>query len=219
MAQDNATSVNGTHIRITRLGADGKPLVGTKNSYVTKAFVSLSLSPEFEDGDEFTRKAASGEVCVSVRTADTLKRVNISISLCNVDPEFTQMISGGVLLESTGGTPESIGWLAPEVGTDPMPNGVAIEVWSKATLNGKPAPTNPYYHWLVPYAVMRLSGEQVIQNDLLETSFEGWGVGNAAFGDGPAAPLWPWQSDRAYGYTRSSTLPTGTGYQAVVADV
>lgn len=217
MAQDNATSVNGTHIRITRLGANGAPLVGTNNSYVTKAFVSLSLSPEFEDGDELTRKAASGEVCVSHKTADTLKRVNISISLCNVDPEFTQMISGGVLLED--GSSNSVGWLAPQIGVDALPNGVAIEVWSKATLNGKPAPVNPYYHWLVPYAVMRLSGEQVIQNDLLETTFEGWGVGNAAFDDGPAAPLWPWQSDRAYGYTRTSTVPAGVGYQAVVADV
>lgn len=213
MAQDNATSVNGTHIRITRLGSNGAPLSGANNSYITKAFVSLSLSPEFEDGDEFTRKAASGDVCVSVRTADSLKRVNLSISLCNVDPEFTQMISGGVLLESTPGN--TVGWLAPEVGVDPNPNGVAIEVWSKATLNGKPAPTDPYYHWLIPYAVMRLSGEQVIQNDLLETTFEGWGVGNAAFGDGPAAPLWPWQSDRAYGYTRTSSVPSTTGFQAV----
>jgi hypothetical protein len=218
MAQDYAASVSGTHIRITRLGPDGAPLVGTDNSYVTKAFVSMSMSPEFEDGDEFTRKTAAGEVCISVKTPDTLKRVTLSISLCNPDPEFTQMLAGGMLLSEAGTPTNTLGWLAPQTGIDPTPNGVAIEVWSKAMLNGKPAPVNPYYHWLVPYAVMRLSGEQVIQNDILETTFEGWGVGNAAFDDGPAAPFWPWQSDRAYGYTRTASLPVGTGYQAVVAD-
>ena len=218
MAQDYAASVSGTHIRITRLGADGAPLVGASNSYVTKAFVSLSMSPEFEDGDEFTRKTASGEVCISVKSPDTLKRVTLSLSLCNPDPEFTQMLSGGVLLSDSGTPANTVGWLAPATGVDPNPNGVAIEVWSKAMLNGKPAPTNPYYHWLIPYAVMRLSGEQVIQNDILETTFEGWGVGNAAFDDGPDVPHWPWQSDRAYGYARTNAVPAGTGFQAVVAD-
>lgn len=219
MAQDYAASVSGTHIRITRLGTDGAPLVGEKNAYVTKAFVSLSMSPEFEDGDEFTRKTASGEVCISVKSPDTLKRVTLSISLCNPDPEFTQMLSGGVLLSDAVDTDKTVGWLAPATGVDPNPNGVAIEVWSKAMIGGKPAPTDPYYHWLIPYAVMRLSGEQVIQNDILETTFEGWGVGNAGFGDGPAEPFWPWQSDRAYGYTRTSTVPAVTGFQPVVADV
>ena len=170
MAQDYAASVSGTHIRITRLDATGAPITGADNSYVTKAFVSLGMTPEFEDGDEFTRKTASGEVCISVKTPDTLKRVTLSISLCNPDPEFTQMLLGGVLL--TDGE-DTKGWLAPATGVDPTPNGVAIEVWSKAMLNGKPATVDPYYHWLIPYAVMRLSGEQVIQNDILEITFEG----------------------------------------------
>lgn len=212
MAQDYAASVSGSHIRITRLNSDGTLMTGASASYVTKAFVSLGITPEREDGDEFTQKTASGEVCVSVKTADTLKRVTLQIALCNPDPEFTEMATGGVLLSSGG---QSVGWLAPETGVDATPNGVAVEVWAKAYVNGKPASTRPYFHWVIPYAVLYQSGDIVIQNDILATAFEGWGVGNVGFNHGPAAPAWPWQSDRAYGYARVATVPAGTGYQTV----
>lgn len=220
MAQDAASSITASTIRVTRLTPSGAPLIGERNAYVTKAFISVSMTPEYEDGDEFTQKNAAGQVCVSYRTADTLKRVTLEIALCNPDPEFTEIISGGTLL-SKGTTPEtqkSVGWLAPSVGVDALPNGVAIEVWSGAMIDGRPAPVDPYWHWLFPYSNMRQGGDRVIENGVLATSFEGWAVGNAAFGKGgdSKAP-WGWASDRAYGYARTSTIPTLQGYNAVTA--
>ena len=212
MAQDNASSVAGMAIRLTRLSADGTLVVGPSASYVTKKFVSLGFTPEYETGDEFTTKAADGSVCVTWKAPDTLKRVTLSIALCNPDPEFTEMIAGGTLL-SSGGT--SVGYKAPLVGVDATPNGVAIEVWSIANVAGRQASVNPYWQWVFPYAQMHLAGERAIQNDLLATSFEGWGVGNVGFGDGPAAPLWPFASDSPVAYARTTTIPVGTGYQAV----
>lgn len=215
MAQDYASSIAGAVIRLTRLKADGSLFVGPSGSYVSKQFISLSFTPEYETGDEFTTKAADGTPCVTFKAPDTLKRVTISIAICNPDPEFTEMIAGGTLLTKSG---KSVGWALPEVGVDPTPNGVAIEVWSKAIINGKPAAVNPYWHWILPYTQMHQSGERVIQNDVLATNFEGWGVGNALFGSGPAAPLWEYgatTSPAAYG--RTTTIPVGTGYQASAA--
>lgn len=214
MAHDNASSVAGMAIRVTRLAADGNLVTGPSASYVTKKFVSLGFTPEYETGDEFTTKAADGSVCVTWKAPDTLKRVTLSIALCDPDPEFTEMISGGTLLSAGG---KSVGYKAPLVGVDATPNGVAIEVWSIANVNGRQASVNPYWHWVFPYAQMHQAGERAIQNDLLATSFEGWGVGNDGFGDGPAAPLWPFASDSPVAYARTTAIPVGTGYQTVTA--
>lgn len=214
MSSDNASSVAGMAIRLTRLAADGTLAIGASASYVTKKFVSLGFTPEYESGDEFTTKAADGSVCVSWKAPDTLKRVTLSIALCDPDPEFTEMIAGGTLLTAGG---KSVGWQAPLVGTDATPNGVAIEVWSIANVGGRQAAVNPYWHWVFPYAQMHSAGERAIQNDLMATSFEGWAVGNSGFGDGPAAPQWPFSSDSPVAYARTTAIPTGTGYQAVVA--
>lgn len=210
MAHDNASSVAGMAIRLTRLDASGNLVVGPSASYVTKKFVSLGFTPEYETGDEFTTKAADGSVCVSWKAPDTLKRVTLSIALCDPDPEFTEMISGGTLLSAGG---KSVGYKAPLVGVDATPNGVAIEVWSIANVGGRQAAVNPYWHWVFPYAQMHQAGERAIQNDLLATSFEGWGVGNVGFGDGPAAPQWPFASDSPVAYARTTGIPAGTGYQ------
>jgi len=213
MAQDNAASVAGLAIRLTRLDATGTPIIGASASYVTKKFVSLGFTPEYESGDEFTTKAADGSVCVSWKAADTLKRVTLSIALCDPDPEFTEMIAGGTLLSAGG---KSVGWKAPLVGVDATPNGVAIEVWSIANVGGRQAAVNPYWQYIFPYAQMHMAGERAIQNDLLATSFEGWAVGNVNFGDGPAAPLWAFASDSPVAMARATAIPAGTGYQAVV---
>lgn len=212
MAHDNASSVAGMAIRLTRLDAAGTLVTGPSASYVTKKFVSLGFTPEYETGDEFTTKAADGSVCVTWKAPDTLKRVTLSIALCDPDPEFTEMISGGTLLSAGG---KSVGYKAPLVGVDATPNGVAIEVWSIANVNGRQAAVNPYWHWVFPYTQMHQAGERAIQNDLLATSFEGWGVGNVGFGDGPAAPIWPFAADAPVAYARTTAIPTGTGYQTV----
>jgi len=211
MAHDNAGSVGGMAIRVTKLDSTGALVTGPSASYVTKKFVSLGYTPEYEDGDEFTTKAADGSVCQSWKTARTLKRVTITIALCDPDPEFSQIISGGTLLTQGGKT---VGWAMPTVGVDATPNGVAIEVWSMAISGGRQTATDRFWHYVFPYAQMQYSGERAIQNDLAATSFEGWAVGNAGFGDGPAAPLWPFATDAPAQQARTNTIPVGTGYQA-----
>lgn len=211
---DYAASISVSAIRITRLDTDGTLMTGPSASYVTQGVISVSMTPEYEEGDEFTQKNGAGEVCVTYKAPDTLKRVTLEVAICDPNAEFTEMIAGGVLLAGANGQK---GYAAAEIGKDALPNGVAIEVWSKAIVKGKPAGENPYWHWIFPYAVMRPGGDRVIENGILATSFEGWAVGNEGFGDGPAAPAWPFPSDRAYAYARTATVPVGQGYQAVAA--
>lgn len=217
MAQQYASSVLGMALRVSRLTPTGAIATGPEASYLTTKFISLSFTPEYEAGDEFTNKAANGTICATFKAPDTLKRVTLSLALCEPDPELTEMLAGGTLLTNAAG--DSVGWSAPTIGQNATPDGVAIEVWSKAVADGKTAGTDPYYHWIFPYAQMHLAGERVIENGMLANSFEGWGVGNVAFGDGPAAPLWAFDSADAVAFARTAAYPVGEGYQAVAAAV
>lgn len=212
MAYDYASSILGKYIRVTSLDTDGTAVLGAEATYQTPAIISVSFTPEYEEGDEFTQKAADGTVCVTFKAPDTLKRVTLEVAVCDPDPMLTEKLAGGVLLtDGVDGAGDPVGWAAPNIGEDAMPNGVAVEVWSQAVVNGKPAATNPYWHFIFPYAVLRQGGDRVIENGILGTSFEGWGVGNDAF-DGALAPVWPYQTDRAYAYARTATVPTTRGY-------
>lgn len=213
--QDYAASVQGVAIRVTRLDASGNLLTQPGDSYTTSAFLRVSFTPEYEEGDEITEKSADGTVCVSYKAPDTLKRITMELAICEPDPELTALLSGGLLLRKnfgTLGTPDrkSVGWSAPAVGDDPAGNGVAIECWSFAVKDGKRASTLPYFYWVFPYVKLRQSGDRVIENGLLANTFEGYGLGNSLFGAGPDGRWeFPISTERPYSYARNSYSPTG----------
>jgi hypothetical protein len=213
--QEYAASIQGVSIRVTRLDAAGNLLNGPGDSYTTSAFMRVSFTPEYEEGDEITEKSANGTVCVTFKSPDTLKRITMELAICEPDPELSALISGGLLLRKNLGTfaspdNKSIGWAAPAVGDDPAGNGVSIEAWSFAVKNGKRASTLPYFHWVFPYAKLRQSGDRVIENGMLATTFEGYGLGNVNFVDGPDGRWeFPVAAERPYSYARASWAPIG----------
>lgn len=205
--QENAASVQGAAIRVTRLDAAGNLLTGPHDSYTMNAFMRVTFTPEYEEGDEFTEKGASGTVCVTYKAPDSLKRLTLEIAICEPDPEFSALVGGGVLLTRDG---KSVGWATPEVGENPSGNGVAIEVYSYAVADGKRASTNPYFHWVFPYATLRATGDRVIENGLLANTFSGEGLGNVNFGTGPDGRWeWPTTTNRPYSYARTDYAPIG----------
>ena len=213
--QEYAASIQGVSIRVTRLDASGNLLNAAGDSYTTSAFMRISFTPEYEEGDEITEKGANGAVAVTYKSPDTLKRITMELAIAEPDTELTQLISGGLLLRKNLGTyaapnRKSVGWSSPATGDDPAGNGVAIECWSHAIIEGKKAATYPYFHWVFPYTKLRLSGDRVIENGLLANTFEGYGLGNTAFSMG-IDERWefPVATERPYSYARGAWAPTG----------
>jgi hypothetical protein len=99
--QEYAASIQGVSIRVTRLDAVGNLLNGPGDSYTTSAFMRVSFTPEYEEGDEITEKNANGVVCVTYKSPDTLKRITMELAICEPDPEISALISGGLLLRKT----------------------------------------------------------------------------------------------------------------------
>jgi hypothetical protein len=213
--QEYAASIQGVSIRVTRLDAVGNLMTGPMDSYTTSAFMRISFTPEYEEGDEITEKGANGVVCVTYKSPDTLKRITMELAICEPDPELSALMSGGLLLRKnlgTAGDPntKSIGWAAPGVGDDPAGNGVAVEAWSHAIKDGKKAGVLPYFHWIFPYAKFRQSGDRVLENGVMSNTFEGYGLGNANFQSGIDGRWeFPVAAERPYAYARTDYAPTG----------
>jgi len=215
MTQDYAASVQGVAVRVCRLNTDGTPATGTDAAYELQNFTVVEFTPEYENGDEYLTKSASGALCVNYLAQNVLKRVTMSVSICEPDPEFTEIIAGGTLLTDDSDPTKTVGY-APEVaGTIAVPNGVGLEVWSNAITNGGRANNNPYFRWVFPRIFMQPSGNRQIQNGVMAITFEGYGNGNSNFGTGPGGD-WNYISDRPYVYARESTTPpSSAGYVSV----
>lgn len=237
MFQDNAASVRGVAIRVTRLNSDGSPAVGTDcDSYLTGGFINFKFTPEYSTGDEVEIKNAAGEVCVYYKLPDTLKDVTVGLELCDPDPILTALLVGGEILTTTAsgdactppgaeaGETLAVGYAAEKTGVEANPYGVAIEVWAQAVTNGKSAPGCPFWHYLIPYVKFRLDGDRVVENGNLATVFAGTGGGNAAFLSGPNMNLddvdpvppngafdwdFPTFTDRPFLYARDDLAPVG----------
>jgi len=213
--QEYAASIQGVSIRVTRLDAAGNLQTGPGDSYTTSAFMRLSFTPEYEEGDEITEKGANGAVCVTFKSPDTLKRITMELAICEPDPELSALLSGGLLLRKNVGTFASannlsVGWASPGVGDDPAGFGVAIEAWSWAVKDGKRASARPYFHWVFPFVKLRQSGDRVIENGVLANTFQGYGLGNANFASGIDGRWeFPTATERPYAYARNSWAPVG----------
>jgi hypothetical protein len=168
--------------------------------------MTLGFTPEYVEGDEVEEKAADGTVCVYFKLPDVLKRVTFTLQICAPSPELSEILAGGTLLEDGG--EDVVGYEGPQVGTEATPNGISMEVWSRAVEDGRLAPTNPYWWWVFPSCQLRFAGERVLENGMLANTFEGWGVGNPNFGDGPGDD-WPYTTRSPFQYARTDSFPSG----------
>lgn len=208
MAIQYANSVQAVAMRVCKLAPDGSPLAGSATCFATDQFTRVSFTPVMEPGDEIQEKAANGVICVYFKSPNVMKKVDLQIAICNPQPEFTEILAGGTLLMGSGSPAPVLGWAAPVAGEEPNPDGVSVEVWSRAIVNGRPDASLPYWRWLFPYVKMNLDGERVLENGALANAFAGESLGNAGFADGPAGD-WDQTSDSAMQYYRVATAPTG----------
>jgi hypothetical protein len=110
------------------------------------------------------------------------------------------------------------GYRAPLVNTDPTPNGVSIELWSRAVLDNSLLPGG--IHWVLPRAKLRPSeGMALGSEDPLQPVFSGTLEQNANFGDGPIGDI-DFPTDRVWQFNYNpAAIPTlSTGMTTVIAD-
>lgn len=208
IATDHANSFQAVAMQVSSLSAAGVPVSGSSSCWITNQFVSVGFTPTYQAGADAAQLAADGSLCLDYKSPDVLRYAALSIAICNPEPELRYIMSGGELFTPPPGTGVPVtGYGAPQHGVLATPNGISIECWSRAIVNGKAAVTNPYWYWVFPYAQLWPTGETVLQNGIPAIVFTGYGYGNTAFGTGPQG-TWPFDQSRPYQFARAATVPT-----------
>lgn len=213
---DAAAQVKALMLRVARLAADGTTPAGPDGLYVTDSLVRIERRSVFAESEEIEEKNGRGVPCVTFPGNRYVKRHDLTIVVCTPDEELEELLAGGTLLTSGGNT---IGYAEPAVGTQPNPNGVSIEAWTYAVVDGAPAAVNPYrwYAWPRVYDIVR--EDDTFEDGALLPTFTGKAVQNPNWGNGPLND-WPSTSTRILQRVRTPDLPTSqVGYQAIPAQV
>lgn len=120
--------IKGTHFRIVALDACGIPVTGASGLIsVTNSFVSVESTEEYEDGEEFFERNAAGAPCVNQKDDPTMKRVVLTINLCEINVSAVAYILSA--RELVTGTPTTgTGFALPE---GQPTNRFSLEVWQE----------------------------------------------------------------------------------------
>jgi uncharacterized protein YjdB len=206
---DGSGSVYALGLRLTKLDSNGIPIVGANQCYTTTALVKIEIGLEYEDAKEVTQLNGSGDVCIEFQAPYTLKRGTISgLQICQPDPNVLQFLLGGdIVNDNASPTPNQIGYRAPQTGVEEVPNGVAVEAWSRAIIGSNWARTLPYLHWSIPQAYFQPTGTMSLAADgSVLPELEGYSIQNPGFGSGPLNDI-ETPTDRVWQYVREATLP------------
>jgi hypothetical protein len=206
MANLCGASLQCVAIRVTELDQDGAPQPGNA-MYVTDNLVKIDFNPDIETGQEISNKKASGDLCVVWRTPDLMKRLTVEVEVCVPDPELEVLLSGGDLFtQGTAPNEEVMGWSYPALLTDPTPNGVSVEAWTRYVVDGIQPPDQPYIWWVFPRMKLR-KGNRTIDVNAMANVYDGFALENPSWQDGPLND-WDWPSDRVVQAAFTDTYPT-----------
>lgn len=120
--------IKGTHFRIIAVDACGIPVTGASGLVaVTNSFVSVESAPEYEDGEEFFERNAAGQPCVNQKDDPSLKRINLTMQLCEINTSMVAyMLSARELVTGTPTT--GTGYAIAE---GQPTNRFSLEVWQE----------------------------------------------------------------------------------------
>ena len=217
-------SLEACAIRVAKLTATGAPSAGATMGLVSDALISLGVSVELKKGADLEQKNGCGAICAAFKEPDTVKRLNLALELCQFDIRLIEFLTGGDLF-SSGGYP--VGWQFPSV-TAAAPNGVSLEVWTKAWDGSEQAtptyttPSAAYFHWVFPKTKWVLGNTKMDEGFMVVpvdgTSEENSLItANGPFNDWPAAIAAQGGITRVGGVFFDAVLPTSTCTPITVA--
>lgn len=101
--------IKGIMMRVVKESPCGVPVTGAESpgdglgepvEFATDGFVQVEMSPQYEDGEEFFDRNASGVACVNEKDPAAFKRHELTIDFCSVDPSLAAYVLGARLLST-----------------------------------------------------------------------------------------------------------------------
>ena len=124
-----------SRMRLTRLDSCGAYVPGPTGQLVSDGFINVDGTPNYLDPEEITQRNANGDLCVDDQGNPALRWIDLSIVMCNVDPDAFNIITGNPLVVNDAApTPESVGFRINGETTGTA--NFALELWSR--VSGQP---------------------------------------------------------------------------------
>lgn len=190
-------------IRVSELTLAGAPSPGANKGYASDAAVDLQVAVNLSTGDDFEQKNGCGAICAAFKQPDRIKRLDLTLDLCQLDSELIAQLTDGAKISSSG---DVVGYQYPAVqGSDPNP--VCFEGWSKAwdgSNQATPTATSPdvaYFHWVFPFTRWTL-GQVKLENALMVVPVTGQASENSNITANGPFDDWPTYVGAAGGITR-----------------
>lgn len=177
----------GRRMRLTRLDECGAPDPGPTGQLVTSGFISVGMTPNYRDPEEIDQPNANGDSCILDQGDAALRWVDLSIVLCQIDPDAINIITGNPLVANDAVAPESVGFRINGELTGTA--NFALELWSGAP--GAPCAEEnvPYGYWLFPFVVQARVGEWSVENAALTMTLTARTSTGSLWGTGPSGYL------------------------------
>lgn len=193
MAATCVSPIKALVMRLVKLDACGAPVTGASSAQVVAdGFIQINPSPQYEDGVEFLQKKANGSFCVNQLDPPELKRVDLEIQWCVIDPDALVIQTGERLL--TTGTPATGTGVA--YGEGQVTSRYSLEVWQpvsgSAACNSGGA--QQYVYWAFPNVGNTKVGDWTFENGTFTyTTSSTTASASVLWGDGPGS-AGPWIS-------------------------
>jgi len=186
-------------IRVTQLNSCGVPQTGC-TSLVSNGVISVEMTPEYEERQDFFKKNGDGNFCVQVTNPPIFKWYNVTLTMCNVDPDLIGLTTGEQrVYDDASPTPNAIGW-STDVGAAANSN-FALETWTRLANMSTPCTGGVEYGYgILPWITQATIQAQTLQNDTVDLVIAGrtsvgslWGTGPyfVDYSDNPAGSTTP----------------------------
>lgn len=201
-------SLKGRVIRLTRVDECGVPVVGACSSIVTNGFITVGFAPEVESGEEYTQKNAWGDFCISEKDGDRNKWVNITLSMCEVNPDVLDLVGGGTPIT------DGVDTIGASFGEDNNLEAFALEVWTKQAGGVCEGGAPEWGYFVSPFVKNgAIDGSVTVENGVMTLGLKGegqkatadWGVG--PYGDNPLLAVAGFPENHLWAVVRTTVQP------------
>lgn len=145
MADECFGTIKSKVARFTRLDECGVPVIGASTTVVTNGYLSIDVSPQYEDGAASRIKNAWGDLIANEVEDPSLLGANLTINAHKVDVATLDIVtSARQVLDGT----DAVGAAYAEGAVTAK---FAVETWTKLTGTGACAGGIRYLYWLFPF--------------------------------------------------------------------
>lgn len=201
---DQASSIHCVALRVCQLDVNGRTL--GQSMYVTQDMIKIDFNPDIESGPEINDRNAAGRLAVTYKIMDVMKRLTTAVETVSPDPVLEALLTGGQTFVS-GGT-NLMGFQYPPIMVEGNPNGVSIEAWTRAIVNGRQPTDYPWWRWAMPLVKLR-KGNRTADVNRMANAYEGYGLENPNWGSGPGGDF-TWDSTKVLQAFRDTAIPSAT---------